>query len=108
EVLTLKEPPAQTFAHLLRDLQEIACNCVIASESKRESNLAMRKLIQSKRRHFHNSKSSMLNYLPSGADSTAIDRLVDDSAVALVAELGSCLEEIEVKGHAFGEFSMTV
>jgi type IV secretion system protein TrbE len=108
EVLTLKEPPAQTFAHLLRGLQEIPCNCVIASEWKRESNLAMRHLIQSKPRHFHNSKVSMLNYLPSSVPSAPKDTLVDDSAVALVGELGSCLEEIEVKGRAFGQFSMTV
>jgi type IV secretion system protein TrbE len=108
EVLTLKEPPAQTFAHLLRDLQEIPCNYIIASEWKRENNLTMRRLIQSKRRHFHNSKASILNYLPSSAPSAPKEMLVDDSAVALVGELGSCLEEIEVKGHAFGQFSMTV
>ncbi len=107
QALTLKEPPAQTFAHLLRGLQEIPCNFVIASEWKRESNLAMRKLIQSKRRHFHNAKSSMMNYLTSSPQSAAKDMLVDDSAVALVADLGACLEELEVKGRSFGEFSMT-
>jgi type IV secretion/conjugal transfer VirB4 family ATPase len=108
EVLTLKEPPAQTFAHLLRDLQEIPSNYIIASEWKRENNLTMRRLIQSKRRHFHNSRASILNYLPSSAPSAPKEMLVDDSAVALVAELGSCLEEIEVKGHAFGQYSMTI
>jgi type IV secretion system protein VirB4 len=85
QVLSLKEPPSQTFAHMLRGLQEIPCNYIIANEWKRESNLAMRKLIQSKRRHFHNAKSSLMNYLPTGAQTTAPkDMLIDDSAVAVV------------------------
>jgi len=107
QALTLKEPPAQTFAHLLRSLQDIPCNVIIASEWKRETNLAMRKRIQSKRRHFHNSKSSMMNYLSSSSQSGPRDMLIDDSAVAHIAELGACLEELEVKGRSFGQFSMT-
>ncbi len=107
QAVTLKEPPAQTFAHLLRSLQEIPCNFVIVSEWKQEANLAMRKLIQSKRRHFHNVKSSMMNYLTSSPQSAPKDMLIDDSAVALVADLGACLEEMEVKGRSFGQFSMT-
>src|SRR5882724_12412522 len=31
EVLTLKEPPAQTFTHMLRALLEIPCNAVMVS-----------------------------------------------------------------------------
>jgi len=46
EVLSLKEPPAQTFAHLLRGLHKIPSNYIIASEWKRESNSTMRKLTQ--------------------------------------------------------------
>jgi len=67
----------------------------------------MRKLIQSKRRHFHNVKSSMMNYLTSSPQNAPKDMLIDDSAAALVAELGACLEEMEVKGRSFGQFSMT-
>lgn len=107
QTLTLKEPPAQTFAHILRSLQEIPCNFVIASEWKRETNLAMRKLIQSKRRHFHNSKASLMNYLSGSSQSGPKDMLIDDSAVALVNELGTSLEELEVKGRSFGQFSIT-
>ena len=102
-----KGAPAQTFAHLLRSLQEIPSNFVIVTEWKRENHLAMHKLIQSKRRHFHNVKSSMMNYLTSSPQGAPKDMLIDDSAVALVAELGACLEELEVKGRSFGQFSMT-
>jgi type IV secretion system protein VirB4 len=108
EVLTLKEPPAHTFAHLLKGLHEIHSNYIIASEWKRESNLKMRKLIQSKRRHFHNAKASMTNYLTSGSQAGPKDMLIDSGAVALVSDLGACLEELEVKGHYFGQFSLTI
>jgi len=97
---------------MLRGLAEIPSNCLITSEWKRESAPKMRQLIQSKRRHFHNSKASLLNYLNTGQEGSGPggqpDMLIDDSAVALVASLGVCLEEIEVHGRAFGEFSMTV
>jgi type IV secretion system protein TrbE len=108
QVLTLKEPPSQTFANLFRSLQEITCNFIIASEWKRESNGAVRKLIESKRRHFHTAKTSLLPYLTANGQTAPTDMLVDNSAVALVHELGSCLEEMEVKGSYFGQFSMTV
>jgi type IV secretion/conjugal transfer VirB4 family ATPase len=108
EVLTLKEPPGQTFAHLLRSLPEIPSNYIIASEWKRESNLTVRKLIQSKRRHFHNAKSSLMNYLTSSSQTAPKDMLIDNGAVALVSDLGGCLEEMEVHGRYFGQFSLTI
>ena len=108
QALTLKEPPSQTFAHLLGRLQEIPCNFILTSEWKRESAGKIRRLIQSKRRHFFNVKSSMMNYLAAGPQNGPKDTLIDDSAVARVADLGACLEEIEVKGHAFGQFALTI
>jgi type IV secretion system protein VirB4 len=105
-VLTLKEPPGQTFAHLLRGLEALPCNFVAVTEWKREASSKMRAWIQAKRRHFHNAKSSLANYLTGNAQGGSV--LVDDSAVGVVAELGACLEAMELEGRAFGEFSMTV
>ncbi|HEY1760656.1 MAG TPA: DUF87 domain-containing protein [Bryobacteraceae bacterium] len=107
-VLTLKEPPGRTFAHLLRGLLDVPCNFVLASEWKRESNQKMLRRIHSKRRHFHNVKSSLMNYATSSAQTSPKDMLVDDAAVAQVGNLGACLEELEVKGRSFGAFSMTL
>lgn len=107
QVLTLKEPPARTFANMLRGLLDIPSNYLIASEWKRQSPLDVRRFIQSKRRHFHNSKASFLNYLHS-TQPAAQETLIDDGAAALVANLGACLEEIEVHGRSFGEFSLTI
>jgi len=109
QVLTLKEPPGQTFPHLLRGLQEIGCNFLICSEWKREPNLTMLKTIHSRRRHFHNSKASLQNYLfnPEGPSRTE-EMLIDDSAVAHVGDLGNCLKEINNRGNYFGRFSFTV
>ena len=108
QVLTLKEPPARTFAHLFSGLADIPSNCVIASEWKRESALKVRHLIGSKRRHFHNSKTSLATSLNTTSQTPPRDVLIDDGAAAIVASLGACLEEIEVHGRYFGEFSMTV
>ena len=111
KVLTLKEPPAQTFANLLKGLQEIPSNFIVATEWAREDNYATRKHIQSARRHHHNSKYSLLNYVPTPADrtpSSPSQMLLDDSAEAFVADLGSGLKEMEIEGRHFGRFSLTV
>ena len=107
QVLTLKEPPAQTFAHLLRALEEIPSNYLIANEWKRESNLAARKEINSKRRHFHNSKASLTNYF-GDRPLNPQEMLIDDAAAGLVADLGGCLREIEIAGNHFGKFSLSI
>jgi len=107
KVLSVIEPPAKTFAHMLRSLLELRSNVVVASEWKRVSNINMRRAIRTKRRHFHNSKTSLANYL---SDTPTSDRhlLVDDADEALVHELGGALQEMEVNGGSFGEWSMTV
>lgn len=107
-VLTLKGLPANTCAFHLRDLRQVPGNFIAVSEWRRESNISARRVIQSKRRHFYNLKASLLNYLSSGSGNRPTDMLIDDSAAALVQELGGCLEEIEIKGRALGSFSLTV
>ena len=105
--LSVTEPPAQTFAHMLRALLELPANVIVASEWKRASNARIRKLIRSKRRHFHNSKTSLANYLHDSAPSER-HLLVDDADESLVNELGLSLRELEVNGNYFGEWSMTI
>ena len=107
QVLTLKEPPSQTYAHLLRRLQDLPSQFVIASEWKAVELTQSRRAIQMKRRHFHNTKISVLPYL-ANSPPTGQGVLVDDAAAALVQDLGHCLEEIDVHGKHFGQFSLTV
>ena len=107
QALSLKEPPVQTFADILQALREIPGNLIIASEWKRESNIAARKEINSKRRHFHNSKASLANYV-SDAPTHPQEMLMDEGAAGLVADLGGCLREIEINGNYFGKFSLVV
>ena len=66
QVLTLKEPPAQTFSTMLSRTHGSSRNCVVAAEWKPESVARARQLIQSKRRHFHNSQVSLMNYANDG------------------------------------------
>src|SRR5262249_61068039 len=103
-VLTLKEPPGQTFAHMLRGLQKLPCQYTIASEWKPESNLKFRKLVDSKRRHFHNLKRSLLSYFTSGVQDAPKDMLIDEAAVAHVAVLGASLQAMGGDGRGFGGF----
>src|SRR5581483_8165469 len=106
-ILTLKDPSAQTHAHLLKGLAELPAQFIAATEWKRVGHRAVRRRIQSERRHFHNSKVSLINYVGSSRASPK-DMLIDDSAAALVSELGAALEEIEVRGAFFGEFSLSL
>jgi type IV secretion system protein VirB4 len=106
QVVSLREPPAHTFAHMLRDLHELPANFILVSEWKKEDSLTIRRQIRSKRRHFHNSKIALMNYLQEAPRER--EMLVDDGAEAVVADLGGCLREMEVKGNYFGRFSTTL
>lgn len=107
KVLTLKELPPYTSAHLFRDLEAISGTFLIATEWKREADGAMRSRIQRTKRHFHNSKASLINYLAKDAPQPG-EILIDEGAAAMVRDLGRAQQELEVSGHHFGQFSTTV
>src|SRR6185437_1800574 len=107
-VLTLKQPPSQTFPVILRKLLEVRANFHVVSEWRVEPPTKTRKDLQSKRRHYHNSKTSILSHLNTADQKYEPDLLVDDSKEALIAELGQCLTAIEMGGVRFGEFSLTL
>lgn len=105
KVLTLKEPPSYTAPNLFRQLAEIPGNFILCTEFKRESNFKVRKEIQSKRRHFHNAKTSLQVQLQDNVNPG--DYLVDDSKEALIGELGEAIKELELEGNYFGLYSLT-
>jgi type IV secretion/conjugal transfer VirB4 family ATPase len=106
-VLTLKEPPTQTFPHILRALHDIPSSLILMNDWQREGQGAIRREIHAKRRHFHNSKVSLVSYLGE-APTTHGELLVDDSATALVKDLGACLTELTTQGRYFGQYTMTI
>ena len=109
KVLALKEPSAQSFPLIFQKLLEVSANFFIATEWKKESPDKTRSRIHSRRRHFHNTKRSLMSYMnTSDAPVAAQDILIDDSKEAQVRSLGDALEELEVKGNYFGEFSLTI
>jgi type IV secretion/conjugal transfer VirB4 family ATPase len=106
KVLSMKEPPSQTFAHLLGDLYTIPGEFIACLEWQRIPNDRMRHGLQMRRRHFFNKRVALVNYLaPEGRPD---DVLVDDSASATVRQLGDALTELEVHGHFFGQCSLTL
>jgi len=107
KVLTLKEPASQSFPLIFKRLLEVEANYHVVTEWKREDSGKMRRTIQAKRRHFHNTKRSFLSQV-SLNDAPAQDVLLDDSRESQVRELGEGVKEIELHGNYFGLFSLTV
>jgi type IV secretion/conjugal transfer VirB4 family ATPase len=107
KVLTLKEPSAHTFPLLLKGLLGVRANYHVVTEWKKEEPGRTRRNIQAKRRHFHNTKRSFFSQVNLN-DSAPRDTLLDDSRESQVRELGRGIEEIELHGNYFGQFSLTV
>jgi type IV secretion system protein TrbE len=107
KVLTLKEPSAQSFPLIFKRLLEVEANYYVVTEWKKEDSGKMRRAIQAKRRHFHNTKRSFASQV-SLNDAHNQDVLLDDSKESQVRELGEGIKEIELHGNYFGQFSLTV
>jgi type IV secretion/conjugal transfer VirB4 family ATPase len=107
KVLTLKEPSAHTFPLLLKGLLKVSANYHVVTEWKKEDPGKTRRTIQAKRRHFHNTKRSFISQVNLN-DAGPQDVLLDDAKESQVRELGKGLEEIELHGNYFGQFSLTV
>ena len=109
KVLTLKEPSAQSFPLIFKRLLEVEANYFICTEWNKQDPAASRRLIHSRRRHFHNTKRSLATYLTSSDGSgRADDALVDESKEAQIHDLGCALKELEIEGNYFGTYSLTV
>ena len=106
KVLTMKEPPGTTFAHLLEDLYTVPGEFIACLEWRRIANDRMRRDIQTRRRHFFNKRVSLVNYV--SPDTRPEEMLVDESASATVKQLGDALTELDVNGHFFGECSLAL
>jgi type IV secretion/conjugal transfer VirB4 family ATPase len=107
KVLTLKEPSAQSFPLIFKRLLEVEANYYVVTEWKKEDSGKIRRIIQTKRRHFHNTKRSFASQV-SMNDAAPQDVLLDDSKESQVRELGEATAEIELYGNYFGQFSLTV
>src|SRR5487761_999518 len=109
KVLTLKEPSAQTFPLIFKKLLEVEANYYVVTEWKKQPPDKSRSLIHSRRRHFHNTKRSLMSHLTlSDHPERTDDILIDDSKEAQVRDLGLALKELELNGNYFDEFSLTV
>ena len=107
-VLTLKELPSETRPLLLQGLFDIPANFHVVTEWYPATNDRARKEIASRRRHYHNSKTSFVSNLQDRQNTGNQDNLVDDSKAAAVAELGNALTAMGMEGKSFGEFTLSV
>jgi type IV secretion system protein VirB4 len=106
KVLSMKEPPSQTFASILGDMVTVPGEFIACLEWQRIPQDRMRRDIQSRRRHFFNKRVSLINYV--SPEAKAEEMLVDESATATVKQLGDALTDMEVNGHIFGRCSLTI
>jgi type IV secretion system protein VirB4 len=106
KVLSMKEPPSRTFAHLLGDLHSVPSEFTACLEWQRIPNDRMRRELRTRRRHFFNKRVSLVNYV--APETKPEEMLVDESATATVNQLGDALTELEVNGHFFGLCSLTL
>lgn len=107
-VLTLKELPFETRPLLLKGLLDVPANFHVVTEWHPVTSEKARKEIASRRRHYHNSKTSFLSNLQDRQNTGNQDNLVDDSKAAAVAELGNALTALGMEGKHFGEFTLSV
>jgi type IV secretion/conjugal transfer VirB4 family ATPase len=107
-ILILKELPDESRPLILNGLLDIPANFHVVSEWHPVDNARARKEIASRRRHYHNSKTSFVSNLQDRENTGNQDNLVDDSKAAAVAELGNALTAIGMEGKHFGEFTLTV
>jgi type IV secretion system protein TrbE len=111
EVLSLKEPPASTFPHVLRDLLALESNFILCTEFKRVLNEKAITTIRAAQSHFHWSQwvadipSILSMILNRGSRENVI---ADKSALNDVEELNETLARIKNAGEYLGEFSFTV
>jgi type IV secretion system protein VirB4 len=107
-VLTLKELPYETRPLLLQGLFDVQANFHVVTEWHPVNNTRARKEIASRRRHYHNSKTSFVSNLQDRQNAGPGDELVDDSKEAAIAELGSALTALGMEGKHFGQFTLSV
>src|SRR5215469_4336935 len=107
KVLTLKDPSAQSFPLILKRLLEVQANYHVVTEWKKEDPGKTRRVIHAKRRHFHNTRRSFFSQV-NLSDRPSEDALLDNAKESQVRELGKGVEEIELHGNYFGQFSLTV
>jgi type IV secretion system protein VirB4 len=107
KVLTMKEPPSATFAHVLEDLYTVPGEFIACLEWRRLATDRIRRDIHSRRRHFFNKRVSLINYV-AAPDNRPDEMLVDLPSDTIVEQLGQALIEVDVHGHFFGECSLSL
>lgn len=108
QVLTMKEPPTQTYAHVFEGLNAVPSEFTACLEWRPIPADRARREIQARRRHFFTQRASFMNFVFSETPPSARDMLIDDSAEAKMQHLGAALVEMDVHGHRFGECGYTI
>jgi type IV secretion system protein TrbE len=104
---TLKRPPSSTYADMLRNLLRIPGEMIVVLDWTILDDDKAASLIRSKKRHFHNVKSSMWAGLFSERPPNDREILYDESKEALALDLGKLLVAKELEGRRIGLLTWT-
>jgi type IV secretion/conjugal transfer VirB4 family ATPase len=105
KILTLKQLPSHSYANMFSALCQIKAELLISTEwSAQEPSLALAD-IRSRRRHWHNLKTSLLSQVGSERPYER-DLLYDNSKEGIAEQLGELLKAIEMRGARTGPFSL--
>lgn len=110
-VLTLKDPPMETAANLLRPIIEADSQCTIVTEWRREPHEKMRKLIKSKKNHalvFSNIEWGRGAAAAAAGSPQTKDPKPSRSQKDAAKKLDAALSAMENEGLTFGRFSLSV
>ena len=107
-VLTLKEPSSQSFPLIFKQLLEVQANFILCTEWHPEDPPRSRNRFKASAGITTTPRFRCGAISPAPRMPTENDFLIDDSKESLVKELGEGKKEIEIHGHYFGEFSLTV
>ncbi|MGI9070436.1 MAG: VirB4 family type IV secretion system protein [Bryobacteraceae bacterium] len=111
EVLSLKEPPRNTFPNVLRDLLALETNFILCTEFKRVLNDKAITTIRAAQSHFHWSQwvadvPSIISMILNRGNRENV--IADKSALNDVEDLDKTLARINNEGEYLGEFSFTI
>jgi len=111
EVLSLRDTPAHTFPHLLRDLLKLETNFILCSEFKRVLNEQAITTIRTAQNFFHYAQylsdlPSLLSMIMNRGKTSEV--IPDKSALVEKDALDDSVARINNQGEYLGEFSFTV
>lgn len=108
EVLTMREPPNKTFAHLLEKVYTVQGALIACLEWQKIPTADLQARIMKHTIFWNNKRFKLSSFTSKGKDTDTSTLLKDESAVAMVEQLNQMNHALEVDGRVGGYGSLTL